>query len=149
MLNIRKAVLTDAQSIIDFQQKMALETEQLALYADILSKGVEAVFNDNSRGQYYVGEADGKVISSLLITYEWSDWRNSNVWWLQSVYVVPEQRRKGVFRAMYSHILKEANRNNVAGLRLYVETNNIAAQKTYESLGMESQHYRMYEWLKQ
>ncbi len=148
MLNIRKALRTDAQSIIDFQQKMALETEQLALPADIVSKGVEAVFNDNSKGQYYVGEADGKVISSLLITYEWSDWRNSNVWWLQSVYVVPAKRRKGVFRAMYEHILNEADKSNVAGLRLYVETNNTAAQKTYESLGMKCQHYRMYEWLK-
>ena len=148
MFNIRKAVPADAPSITDFQQKMAWETEQLDLSFDIVSKGVEAVFKDTSRGQYYVADVNGKVISSLLITYEWSDWRNSNIWWFQSVYVLPEHRRNGVFRSMYSHIQQEAEKNNVAGLRLYVEINNTTAQKTYESLGMKCQHYRMYEWLK-
>jgi len=83
-----------------------------------------------------------------LITYEWSDWRNTDVWWLQSVYVIPEFRRKGVFRKMYSRVKAEAEKQNVAGLRLYVETNNAAAQKTYEAIGMKSEHYRLYEWLK-
>ena len=146
---IRKAIPADASAIIGFQQKMAWETEQMVLVDEIITKGVEAVFKEPSRGQYYVAEADGKVIASLLITYEWSDWRNSNVWWVQSVYVLPRFRRQGIFRSMYDFILKEADKHYVAGLRLYVETNNSTAQKTYESLGMKSEHYRMYEWLKE
>lgn len=149
MIVIRKAMLTDASAIIDFQKKMAWETEQMTLVDRIITKGVERVFSEPTCGQYYVAEAEGKVIASLLITYEWSDWRNSNVWWFQSVFVLPGFRRKGIFRSMYAYILKEAEMNNVAGLRLYVETNNSAAQKTYESLGMKSEHYRMYEWMKE
>jgi len=149
MILIRKAIPSDASTIIGFQQKMAWETEQMVLVDEIITKGVETVFKEPSRGQYYVAEADGKVIASLLITYEWSDWRNSNVWWVQSVYVLPRFRRQGIFRSMYDFIMKEADKHYVAGLRLYVETNNSAAQKTYESLGMKSEHYRMYEWLKE
>lgn len=149
MILIRKAIPSDASAIIGFQQKMAWETEQMVLVDEIITKGVETVFKEPSRGQYYVAEADGKVIASLLITYEWSDWRNSNVWWVQSVYVLPRFRRQGIFRSMYDFIMKEADKHYVAGLRLYVETNNSAAQKTYESLGMKSEHYRMYEWLKE
>ena len=149
MIIIRKAIPADASAIIGFQQKMAWETEQMVLVDEKITKGVEAVFKEPSRGQYYVAEADGKVIASMLITYEWSDWRNSNVWWIQSVYVLPGFRRQGIFRSMYDFILKEADKHYVAGLRLYVETNNSAAQKTYESLGMKSEHYRMYEWLKE
>ena len=100
-------------------------------------------------GQYWVAEDDGKIVASLLITYEWSDWRNTNVWWFQSVYVLPEYRRTGIFRSMYLCISKMKLKNGVAGLRLYVETNNIRAQKTYEALGMQSEHYKMYEWLKE
>ena len=149
MILIRKAIPADASAIIGFQQKMAWETEQMVLVDEIITKGVEAVFKEPSRGQYYVAEADGKVIASMLITFEWSDWRNSNVWWIQSVYVLPGFRRQGIFRSMYDFIMKEADKHYVAGLRLYVETNNSTAQKTYESLGMKSEHYRMYEWLKE
>jgi GNAT superfamily N-acetyltransferase len=113
-----------------------------------VTKGVEAVYNDQSRGQYYVAEADSRVIASLLITFEWSDWRNCNVWWFQSVYVVPEFRRKGVFRKMYSYIRDLAVQQGIAGLRLYVETKNSKAQKTYEALGMSSEHYTFYEWMR-
>jgi GNAT superfamily N-acetyltransferase len=127
---------------------MAWETEQLTLIHDVVVKGVKAVFDNTSRGQYWVAESDGEIIASLLITFEWSDWRNANVWWFQSVYVLPSFRRKGIFRMMYSLIKDEAEKQGIAGLRLYVETNNIPAQKTYESLGMQSEHYRMYEWLK-
>jgi GNAT superfamily N-acetyltransferase len=149
MIKIRKALPSDAETIIDFQQKMAWETEQMHLIPEIISKGVKAVFTNPSRGQYWVTEDKNVVIASLLITYEWSDWRNANVWWFQSVYVLPEFRRTGIFRSMYSHIKNEADRENVAGLRLYVETNNKGAQNTYEALGMESLHYKMYEWLKE
>ncbi|MCU0454686.1 MAG: GNAT family N-acetyltransferase [Bacteroidales bacterium] len=104
MITVRTATREDAEAIIYFQLNMAWETEAMRLVPETVTKGVNAVFEDPSRGQYYVAEDNGRRIASLLITYEWSDWRNANVWWLQSVYVVPEFRRKGVFRLMYSHI---------------------------------------------
>jgi GNAT superfamily N-acetyltransferase len=146
---IRKAKHDDASVIIDFQQKMAWETEQMTLKSEIIKNGVNGVFSNPSRGKYWVAEENGKIVASLLITYEWSDWRNADVWWFQSVYVLPEWRRKGIFRSMYKHIKNEAENNGVAGLRLYVETNNSAAKNTYEALGMQCEHYRMYEWLKE
>jgi len=149
MISIRKANLADAAPIIDFQQKMALETEHLTLIPEIITKGVNAVFENSTRGQYWVADDNGLVVASLLITYEWSDWRNCNVWWFQSVYVLPDYRRTGIFRSMYSHIKNDAEKQGAAGLRLYVETNNLKAQKTYEALGMQSEHYTMYEWLKE
>jgi GNAT superfamily N-acetyltransferase len=149
MITIRKATPEDASIIIDFQQKMAWETEQLILVPEIIDKGVNAVFADSARGQYWVAEEKGKVVASLLITYEWSDWRNGNVWWFQSVYVLSDFRRSGIFRSMYLHIKEEADKQGVAGLRLYVERNNSRAQLTYEALGMISGHYTMYEWLKE
>jgi GNAT superfamily N-acetyltransferase len=149
MTLIRKAKTEDGSVIIDFQQKMAWETEKLILVQEKITRGVTAVLHNPARGQYWVAEENGMIISSLLITYEWSDWRNSDVWWFQSVYVIPGMRRKGVFRSMYEHIKNEAEKLGIAGLRLYVETNNSGAQKTYESLGMQSEHYRMYEWLKE
>jgi GNAT superfamily N-acetyltransferase len=148
MISMRKAKPEDASVIIDFQEKMAWETEQLALIHDVVTKGVKAVFDNSAKGQYWVADSEGQIIASLLITFEWSDWRNANVWWFQSVYVLPGFRRKGIFRMMYSHIKDETEKLGIAGLRLYVETNNFPAQKTYESLGMQSEHYRMYEWLK-
>jgi hypothetical protein len=124
-MNIRKATQKDASTIIDFQQKMAWETEQMILVPEIIYKGVTAVFHNTTRGQYWVAEEGGNVIASLLLTYEWSDWR------------------------MYLCIKEEAETKGVAGLRLYVETNNSGAQKTYEALGMNSGHYKMYEWFKE
>ncbi|MBK7712683.1 MAG: GNAT family N-acetyltransferase [Bacteroidales bacterium] len=148
MIIIRKAKPVDAEVIIDFQQKMAWETEEMTLPTEVVTKGVNAVFSNQVLGQYWVAEDEGLVIASLLITYEWSDWRNANVWWFQSVYVLPSHRRKGIFRSMYLHIRNEAENAGVAGLRLYVETNNTRAQKTYEALGMKREHYSMYEWMK-
>jgi GNAT superfamily N-acetyltransferase len=149
MINIRKATPKDAEAIIDFQQKMAWETEKMTLIPGIVSEGVKAVFSHPSRGQYWVAENNGKVVASLLITYEWSDWRNTNVWWFQSVYVLPEFRRTGIFRSMYQYIKDEAVKNGIAGLRLYVEAKNSRAQDTYEALGMSSEHYKMFEWMKE
>jgi GNAT superfamily N-acetyltransferase len=148
MVIIRKATPVDAPDIIDFQLKMAWETEEMALDKETVTKGVNAVFHDLSRGQYYVAESSDIVVASLLITYEWSDWRNCNVWWFQSVYVVPDFRRQGIFRKMYMHIRQLAEENDIAGLRLYVETKNSKAQKTYEALGMSSEHYSFYEWMR-
>jgi ribosomal protein S18 acetylase RimI-like enzyme len=148
MILIRKAISSDAPSIIEFQLKMAWETENIKLVPETVTKGVDAVFHDQSRGQYYVAESDGQVVASLLITYEWSDWRNCNVWWFQSVYVAPEFRRQGIFRKMYTHTRQLAEEQDIAGLRLYVESRNSGAQKTYESLGMNSEHYSFYEWMR-
>jgi len=148
MISIRKALLTDATSIIDFQQKMAWETEKIKLVPEIVTKGVYAVFRESSRGQYYVAAEEDNVVASLLITFEWSDWRNCNVWWFQSVYVIPEYRRQGIFRKMYNYIKQLAEEQGVAGLRLYVETKNNRAQTTYEALGMSSEHYSFYEWMR-
>jgi GNAT superfamily N-acetyltransferase len=147
MINIRKAVIEDSQFIIDFQIRMAWETERLTLDPDTVAKGVNAVFKVPSRGQYFVAAEDETVIASLLITYEWSDWRNCNVWWFQSVYVVPDYRRKGIFRRMYLYIKDQAIMQGAAGLRLYVETKNSVARNTYEALGMSSEHYSFYEWM--
>ncbi len=149
MIIIRKAISSDAQSIIDFQMKMAWETEKITLNPITVNKGVNEVFTDPVKGEYYVAAADGKVIASLLITYEWSDWRNCNIWWFQSVYVIPEFRRQGVFRKMYAFIRNRAEEQGVIGLRLYVETGNTRAKKTYESLGMTGDHYSLYEWMKE
>lgn len=149
MITIRKARPEDAPVIIDFQLKMAWETEKKELSAEIVTPGVNAVFGSPGLGQYWIAEETGQVVASLLITYEWSDWRNANVWWFQSVYVLSAHRRKGIFRAMYMHIRNEADKIGVAGLRLYVETNNSRAQKTYEALGMKHEHYAMYEWMKE
>jgi GNAT superfamily N-acetyltransferase len=149
MISIRKAKSEDALKIIEFQQKMAWETEQMTLVPEIITKGVKAVFHNSAYGQYWVAEKDENVVASLLITNEWSDWRNTTVWWIQSVYVLPELRRTGIFRSMYNHIRNEAEIQNIAGLRLYVETNNSKAQKTYKALQMNCEHYIMYEWLKE
>ena len=127
---------------------MAMETEGYRLNHETISAGVYAVFDEPSKGRYFIAESEEKTIGSLLVTYEWSDWRNSFVWWIQSVYVMPEARRMGIFRMMYNHIGNLAVKEGAAGLRLYVESENIKAQKTYEAMGMDSTHYRMYEWMR-
>lgn len=124
-----------------------METEGMELKPDLVTEGVMAVFNDSGKGRYYVAEENGVVVASLMITYEWSDWRNANIWWFQSVYVIPEYRRKGIFRMMYEHVKKEGTECGIAGLRLYVESENIRAQKTYEAMGMNGNHYRTFEWM--
>ncbi|MCF6357747.1 MAG: GNAT family N-acetyltransferase [Draconibacterium sp.] len=146
---IRKATIEDADSIVDFQLLMATETEDILLDKNIVTKGVLAVLNDSLKGRYYVAETDGKVVSSLLTTFEWSDWRNGTVLWIQSVYVLPEFRRKGVYRSMYSFIKEEVlNDAKLKGIRLYADKSNFPAQKTYKTLGMSPDHYITFEWLK-
>ena len=148
-MDIRKANPSEIDSIVTFQQKMAMETESLELDTAILTKGVQAVFDDSSKGIYYVAIEDEKTIASLLITYEWSDWRNGQVYWIQSVYVLPEHRGKGVYKQMYLHLKEEVEKSpNIRGLRLYVEKDNQIAQKVYSKLGMDGEHYKMFEWMK-
>jgi GNAT superfamily N-acetyltransferase len=147
-ITIREATWEDAAVIAEFQVLMAKETEGYTLDHNIIARGVSAVFEDPSKGRYFIAGEAGKPVASLLITPEWSDWRNSYVWWFQSVYVIPEARRRGIFRMMYIHVRDMAVKENIAGLRLYVETDNSRAQKTYEAMGMDSTHYRMYEWMR-
>ena len=145
-LTIRKASESDADSIIQFNIAMAMETEGKTLKRDEIEPGVQALFKKPEYGFYIVAVADGKLVGSLMVTFEWSDWRNGVIWWIQSVYVIPEFRRNGVYRSMYSKIKKMADREpDVQGFRLYVEKENIAAQKTYGALGMEETQYKMFE----
>ena len=147
---VRKATSNDLNEIVDFQLLMAKETEDILLDKKIVTKGVLAVLTDNSKGQYYVAELNGEVMSSLLTTFEWSDWRNGTVLWIQSVYVLPKFRRKGVYRTMYSFIKGEVlNNRNLKGIRLYADKSNLPAQKTYKTLGMSPDHYVTFEWLKE
>ncbi len=145
----REAVRSDAQVIAEFQSAMALETEGISLDRDVLARGVAAVFDDPSRGRYFVAERDGRVVASLLITYEWSDWRNGTVWWIQSVYVAAEARRQGVYAALYDHVRSLAAADpSIRGIRLYVDNRNRAAAEVYARLGMNGDHYRVFEWMK-
>ncbi len=151
MVEIRDAVIADKEKITEFQLAMALETENLILDKYVVDLGVEAVFRDPSKGQYYVAVFGGQVIGSLLITFEWSDWRNGQILWIQSVYVDEEHRGKGVFKMLYEFIKTKVlnEENGYRGIRLYVDKTNESARKVYEKLGMENHHYETYEWMKQ
>jgi GNAT superfamily N-acetyltransferase len=145
----REALRTDAKTIVDFQIAMARETEDLELDPAVCASGVMAVFENPMHGRYFVAEDDGHVVASTLITYEWSDWRNGVVWWIQSVYVAPEARRRGVYAGLYEYLQELAHRDsNIRGIRLYVDHRNTTAQQVYERLGMDGEHYRLFEWMK-
>ena len=148
-MNIRKAECGDAGQIEKFQIEMARETENLTLDHAIVKAGVNAVFTDPSKGNYFIAEENGKIIGSLLTTFEWSDWRNGTVLWIQSVYVLPEYRRKGVYRALYSQIKSLVEQdNNLKGIRLYADKANTTAHIVYKAMKMTDEHYLLYEWLK-
>ena len=135
-----------APALARFNHAMALETEDLELDFERLEQGVRAVLEDPAKGFYTVAERDGQVIGQLLITYEWSDWRNGVFWWVQSVYVAPDHRGQGVYRQIYEAILNQAKqRDDVCGVRLYVEHNNEKAKLTYSRLGMGATEYEMWE----
>ena len=145
-MNVRTAEMKDAAALVAFNQAMALETEGKSLDAPTLKNGVEAVFRDENKGFYVVAEIEDKIAGGLMVTFEWSDWRNSWFWWIQSVYVLPEFRGTGVYRKLYEFVLKKADkRSDVCGFRLYVETENLHAQQVYEKLGMDKSHYLMFE----
>jgi len=144
-LKIRLAERGDVAAVAAWNAAMAWETEQKRLDPQVLLRGVTAVLDESRRGFYLVAELDGKAAGCLLVTYEWSDWRNGDFWWIQSVYVTPDARRSGVFRAMYAEVAQRAKQAGAVGLRLYVETENVRAQRTYRELGMEQCHYFMYE----
>ncbi len=131
---IRRATIADAAVLASHNQAMALETENLTLNRETIHQGVHAILSDDSKGRYYVvvEDADGsnKPVAQLMITYEWSDWRNANVWWIQSVYVEPTHRRKGLFRVLYRHTRQAAAQEGAAGLRLYADDDNSSAHAT-------------------
>ncbi len=145
-MKIRIAAFEDADSLVDFNQAMALETEGKRLNPDILKSGVTAVFNDEKKGFYVVAQSADEIVGGLMVTFEWSDWRNAWFWWIQSVYILPEFRGKGLYRGLYEFVRQRAEaQDDVCGFRLYVERENVSARKVYEKLEMAESHYLMYE----
>jgi GNAT superfamily N-acetyltransferase len=144
-ISLRDASRADLESLVEFNAAMAWETEQKRLDLAILRPGVAAVFDAPQRGFYRVAERAGAVVGGLLVTFEWSDWRCGDWWWIQSVYVRPEARGHGVFGALYRDIAERARAARAVGLRLYVERDNQRAQRTYAALGMDETAYRLFE----
>ena len=145
-IHIRRATPADAGFIAESNIAMALETEGMTLDADVVRPGVAAALADDSLGFYLIAEIDGYPAGQLMVTYEWSDWRNGLWWWIQSVYVRPEFRRQGVYTALHRHVAEAARAaGGVCGLRLYVEQENTRAQQVYRSLDMRPTRYYMYE----
>ncbi len=137
-------------TIVDFQLKMAYETEGLTLDKATVERGVMQVLRNPQKGRYLVAEQDGRVVASLMLTPEWSDWRNRTVLWFQSVYVLPEARKQGIFKKMYEYVKQHLVLDDeaVSGLRLYVDATNLNAIEVYKKLGMDGDHYRVFEWMK-
>ena len=149
MIEIRVATMLDLKVLVDFQQKLAFESEGVTLDSERLTLGMKRLLVDASKGVYYVVQDGGQPIGCHLITYEWSDWRNGMVWWLQSVYVAQDYRSKGIFRLMHNNIIRMINADpELIGLRLYVDKSNTKAMKVYEAMGMNGEHYTVYEWMK-
>ena len=149
-IEIRKARLDDRDIIAKFQVDMAWETECYELNYETVVKGVEAVINNSTYGEYFVAVVDNHVVGSLLTTYEWSDWRNGTVLWIQSVFIVPGFRKSGVYNQLYSTIKNIVDADSsLKGIRLYVDESNTRAREVYTRLGMNGEHYRVYEWMKE
>lgn len=143
---IRPATPSDAATIVDFNRRLARESEHRELDPETIAAGVRAILADPAKGRYFVAEREGTIVGQMMHTWEWSDWRNGEIWWLQSVYVAPEHRGQGVFRQLFEHVRAEASgRPDVVGLRLYVEKENQAARSTYLKLGMEETGYFVLE----
>lgn len=138
----------DIPQIVEFQKMMALETEDFSLDDTKINKGVASVFDDPEKGFYIVAESENQITASMMVTPEWSDWRNGYFLWIQSLYVIPDFRKQGVFRKMYQHIKQTVIDSEIfLGLRLYVEENNNSAMDVYTNVGMKTSHYRMFEWI--
>ena len=145
-INVRMATPEDIEFILDSNVRMAAETEDRGLQPQILRRGIDYLLQHPAEGRYLVAEFDNHAVGTLMLTFEWSDWRAGRFWWIQSVYVTQEFRRKGVYRAMHQAVRELATKDPQAcGLRLYVERENLTAQKTYQSIGMTETHYRLYE----
>ena len=145
-VRVRAGQLDDTETIARFQERMALTTENRRLDAELVRNGIKNAMQDARRGRYLVAEIDQRIVGSLLVTQEWSDWRNGWFYWIQSVWVDEDYRRRGVYRALHEHVRQEAREAaEVCGVRLYVERDNERAQSTYRSLGMVETAYRLYE----
>jgi ribosomal protein S18 acetylase RimI-like enzyme len=142
---IRQAGPDDRDRIALFNQAMARETEGRELDGRTLKKGVEKILSKPALGRYYVAERDGEVVAQVMVTTEWSDWRNGQVWWLQNVYVSKRHRREGLYRILHEHVREKAREEKARGIRLYVERDNGPAQSTYRALGMDASPYLMFE----
>ena len=145
-LTVRRAATPDLPTIVEFNRRLAKESEGKTLDPAVITAGVAAALADPAKGPYYLAVDGGEIVGQMQITFEFSDWRNGWFWWIQGVYVRPESRRRGVFRALYDHVLEAARRDpDVIGVRLYVEKENHAAQQTYQRLGMEWTDYWVME----
>ena len=145
-LAIRPATLNDAQALADFNSAMAMETENMTLAPEVILAGVRNLITNPHRGFYLVAEVEDKVVASLMVTTEWSDWRNGEFWWVQSVYVQAAWRRQGLYTRLYNKVKQLAQQQgDVCGFRLYVEQDNHIAQQTYKQLGMAETHYNLFE----
>jgi GNAT superfamily N-acetyltransferase len=145
-VNARPAELSDAPVIADFNLRLAQETEQLRLDPARVQAGVAAVLSDPGKGIYFVAEIEGIIAGQLMITYEWSDWRNGMIWWIQSVYVRADWRGRGVFRALFEYLKQRARAHpEVCGLRLYMHADNASARRAYARLGMKRTQYEVFE----
>ena len=147
--HVRRATPEDESTLVDGNRALASETESLELDVDILRQGVRRALHHDVGATYYVATEGpaGRTVGQLMITTEWSDWRNGPVWWIQSVFIWPDARRAGVFRALYETVLAEALSAGAVGVRLYVDQRNHRAQAVYARLGMDGDHYRMFETL--
>ena len=142
---VRPAGVQDLEWLIAGNLALAEETERMRLDEETLRRGIRALLESRAPGRYWVAELDGRVVGQLLITFEWSDWRNRMVWWIQSVFVVPDARGRDVLRTLYNTARREALAAGAGGLRLYVDTTNMPAQAAYAALGMKGDHYRVFE----
>lgn len=146
---VREARITDMPSLLDFQLKMALETENVQLEIQPLTQGMTRLLKDPGKGKYYVAEESGEIVGCLMTTFEWSEWRCGIILWIQSVYVAAPWRKKGVFKKMYQHVQQLVSDDpDLKGIRLYVDKTNAVAQKVYSGLGMNGEHYTVFEWMK-
>lgn len=144
-VRVRDAEPGDRETIVGFNASMGRETEGLELPLERLRRGTQALLEDPRRGRYWIAELDGVPVGQIMVTYEWSDWRAADFWWIQSVYTKPEHRGRGVYRALHGHVVALAQRSGAAGVRLYVERHNTGARAVYEKLGMKSGPYEMME----
>ncbi|MHA2431193.1 MAG: GNAT family N-acetyltransferase [Promethearchaeota archaeon] len=144
-MNILIAIITDAETISENNVEMAKETEDINLSYTVTLNGVKNLINDKNKGFYLLAKKNDEIIGQLMITYEWSDWRNKMIWWIQSVYIKPTYRKQGVFHALYTRVKKLADNHGINLLRLYVHRHNQLAISVYNSIGMKKTSYQLFE----
>lgn len=147
---VRPATREEIPMLAEFQSRLARETENFELNKSTVMKGMHAMFDDPAKGKYFVAEYNGEAVGCHSITFEWSDWRNGMVWWLQSVYVIESHRKFGIFKSMFENLQQMMNDDpSIRGLRLYVDKTNVRAQQVYHAMGMNGEHYSVFEMMKQ